>query len=81
MVDDFEKQARKRIQKRKDSFDVDKKYKKNYRGDWDLKPAYVSHELNKVKGPLKETRRKELKAKAREFALRQASNPKKETKE
>lgn len=73
MSDDSDK----RTQKRDDNRAKDRKYVKDYKGKWSLKPSYTTSELTKVKGPQRDTRRKELEAEARAYALRQAAKPKK----
>ena len=65
-----------RLQSIEDTLNKGKKYVKDRNKQWSLKPAYVSHELDKVTGPNKDARREELKAKARAFALRQAAKSK-----
>ena len=71
---EYEARVKKRIQERKDALQEGRKYVKDYQGKWSLKPSYVSSEVGKVKGPEKEARRKELQAKAKEYALRKKAN-------
>ena len=80
-MSDFDERMKKLMQKRQDDMDEGKKYVKDYKGEWSLKPSYTSSEVKKVKGPKMDARRKELQAEAKAYALRKLARKKEKERE